>query len=306
SLQTLLECLPPCTAPPPVAEPFPAALAVPAVALGVLAGPWAQIPHLALLDMYNGDRTSRERFLQSCFTYIHLSGDAFDSDALKIAWVLFYMKAGQASTYVLCVLRYPRGVESFTDWAAFEKDFQAEFFPIDPAKSAALVLCNREQYGQGKQMLNEYIDSFQALVKQAAYPDGLQLCLTLQDGLHPALMEHSNNLAEGCLDDKQIAFCYKVAQDQWQLMEIQQELCQAHLAHRSTSIVTLWHSAPLHSVPAPALVIPAPQPLPSGISMDIDAAWQHHPALLLYQRCKKPRHFAWHCLLCLKVAISLL
>ncbi|KAG6875150.1 hypothetical protein C0993_010577, partial [Termitomyces sp. T159_Od127] len=98
--------------------------------------------------------------------------------------------------------------------ATFEKDFQAEFFPIDPAKSATLALCNREQYGQEKRTLDEYIDSFQALVEQAAYPDGLQLCLTFQDGLHPALMEHINNLAEGRPDDKQVASWYKVAQDQ--------------------------------------------------------------------------------------------
>ncbi|KAG6874687.1 hypothetical protein C0993_012634 [Termitomyces sp. T159_Od127] len=186
SLQALLERLPPRTAPPLVAEPSPAALAVPAAAPGVLAGPRVQLPCPALLDTYDGDHTSGEHFLQFCLTYIHLSGDAFDSDTLKIAWVLFYMKARQASTYALRVLWRPGGVGSFTDWAAFEKDFRAEFFPIDPAKSTALALRNREQYRQEKRTLDEYIDSFWALVEQAAYPDGLQLCLTFQDGLHPA------------------------------------------------------------------------------------------------------------------------
>ncbi|KAG6877776.1 hypothetical protein C0993_003977 [Termitomyces sp. T159_Od127] len=199
SLQALLERLPPCTAPPLVAEPSLAALAVPATAPEVPAGSRAQLPRLALPDTYNGDCTSGEHFLQSCLTYIHLSGDAFDSDMLKIAWVLSYMKAGWASTYALRVLWHLGGVGSFTDWATFEKDFRAEFFPIDPAKSTALALRNREQYGQGKRTLDEYIDFFQALVEQAAYPDGLQLCLTFQDGLHPALMECINNLAEGRL-----------------------------------------------------------------------------------------------------------
>ncbi|KAG6896582.1 hypothetical protein C0993_008245 [Termitomyces sp. T159_Od127] len=148
-LQALLERLLPCTAPPPVAEPSLAAPAVSAAAPGVLAGPWVQLP-LALSDTYNGDHTSGEHFLQSCLTYIHLSGDAFDSDVLKIAWMLSYMKARRASTYILHILWRPRGVESFTDWAAFERNLQAEFFPIDPAKFAALALRNREQYGQGK------------------------------------------------------------------------------------------------------------------------------------------------------------
>ncbi|KAG6871891.1 hypothetical protein C0993_002674 [Termitomyces sp. T159_Od127] len=178
SLQALLEHLPPVTAPSLVAEPSPAAPAVPLVALATVAGPQAQILCSVLPDMYDGNCTSGEHFLQCCLTYIHLSGDAFDSDALKIAWVLSYMKAGWASTYALHVFKHPGGVGSFTDWAAFEKDFQAEFFPIDPAKSAALALHNREQYRQGKRMLDEYINSFQALVEQVAYPDGLQLCLT--------------------------------------------------------------------------------------------------------------------------------
>ncbi|KAG6883498.1 hypothetical protein C0993_005833, partial [Termitomyces sp. T159_Od127] len=211
SLQALLERLPPRTAPPLVAEPSPAAPAVPAAAPGAPAGPWTKLPHPALPDMYDGDHTSEERFLQSCLTYIHLSRDAFDSDVLKIAWVLSYMKAGWASTYALRILWRLGGVGSFTDWAAFEKDFWAEFFLIDPAKSAALALHNREQYGQGKWTLDEYIDSFQVLVEQAAYPDGLQLCLTFQDGLHSALMEHINNLAKGRPDDKQVASWYKVA-----------------------------------------------------------------------------------------------
>ncbi|KAG6883497.1 hypothetical protein C0993_005832 [Termitomyces sp. T159_Od127] len=84
-------------------------------------------------------------------------------------------------------------------------------------------------------------------------------------------------------------------------MEIWRELRQAHPAPCSTSIVTLQHSALPHSVSALALATPAPQPLHPGISMDIDVAWQHHPTLLLCQRCKKPGHFARHCLLGLKV-----
>ncbi|KAG6867905.1 hypothetical protein C0993_009653 [Termitomyces sp. T159_Od127] len=92
SLQALLEHLPPIAAPPLVAEPSLAAPAVLPVAPAALEGPQAQIPCLALLATYEGNHTSRECFLQSCLTYIHLSGDAFNFDALKIAWVLPYMK----------------------------------------------------------------------------------------------------------------------------------------------------------------------------------------------------------------------
>ncbi|KAG6871593.1 hypothetical protein C0993_003075, partial [Termitomyces sp. T159_Od127] len=114
-------------------------------------------------------------------------------------------------------------------------------------------------------------------------------------------MERINNLAEGHPDDKQIASWYKVAWDQWQLMEIRWELRWAHPAPRSTSMVTLRHPALPHSGPAPAPATPALQPLPPGIPMDVDAARQHHATPLLCQRCKRPGHFAQHCLLGLEV-----
>ncbi|KAG5349678.1 hypothetical protein C0989_002411, partial [Termitomyces sp. Mn162] len=109
SLQALLEHLPlaPTTPlmPPADAEQFVSApssgLLAPAAAeqfasasgLG-LSAPCSKLPHPALPDVYNGDCKAGECFFQSCITYIQLSGEAFTSDALKIAWVLSYMKAG--------------------------------------------------------------------------------------------------------------------------------------------------------------------------------------------------------------------
>ncbi|KAG5349211.1 hypothetical protein C0989_005246 [Termitomyces sp. Mn162] len=190
---------------------------------------------------------------------------------LKIAWVLSYMKTGHTSTYVLQVFHCSRGVESFSDWAAFKKDFHAEFFPLDPAKTVALMLHDREQYGQGKHTLDEYIDLFQALVEQATYSNGLQLCLTFWDGLHPALVEHIDNLVEGHPDNEKIALC------------------------------NLCHPAPTHPVLALTPATPAVCPLPPGIPMDVDVAKQLCAAPLLCWRYKKCRHFVQHCPLGLEV-----
>ena len=110
------------------------------------------------------------------------------------------------------------------EWASFEADFWAEFFPLDLAKTAALSLWDWDQYGQGKCTLDEYIDSFRALVEQARYPDGFQLCLTFWDGLHPTPINRIDNLAEGRPSNKHIESWFKVAQDQWQLMELKREL----------------------------------------------------------------------------------
>ncbi|KAG5719743.1 hypothetical protein E4T56_gene18558 [Termitomyces sp. T112] len=108
SLQALLECLPlaPTTPLMPLtdAEWFVSApssgFLAPAAAewfasasgLGLLA-PHSKLPCSALPDVYNGDCKAGEHFLQSCITYIQLSSEAFILDALKIAWVLSYMKA---------------------------------------------------------------------------------------------------------------------------------------------------------------------------------------------------------------------
>ncbi|KAG6893175.1 hypothetical protein C0992_011036 [Termitomyces sp. T32_za158] len=99
SLWALLERLPVASAaPPPSPTPtsrFPATRIAPPVP------GHTNIPRPALPNTYDGDRASGERFLQSCATYIQLCGDDFLSDELKIVWVLFYMKFGQAATYAM-------------------------------------------------------------------------------------------------------------------------------------------------------------------------------------------------------------
>ncbi len=59
--------------------------------------------------------------------------------------------------------------------------------------------------------MDEYINSFRVLVKQAAYPNSLQLCLTFWDGLYFTLVECIDNLVEGCPNDEKIVLWYKVA-----------------------------------------------------------------------------------------------
>ncbi|KAG6891804.1 hypothetical protein C0992_003654, partial [Termitomyces sp. T32_za158] len=73
------------------------------------------------------------------------------------------MKSGRAATYAMRVFRRPGGVAGFANWDAFEQEFRDEFFPRNPAKTAALILRDKDQYGQGRRSLDEYIDSFRAL-----------------------------------------------------------------------------------------------------------------------------------------------
>ncbi|KAG6892076.1 hypothetical protein C0995_005630 [Termitomyces sp. Mi166 len=91
-------------------------------------------------------------------------------------------------------------------------------------------------------------------------------------------MERINNLVEGHPNNS-IATWYKVAHDQWQLMELK-------LTH------------PLSTVHASSIAPPPPavaQPLPPGIPMEVDASHQRASTSLLCRRCKKPSHFACYC-----------
>ncbi|KAG5731859.1 hypothetical protein E4T56_gene13830 [Termitomyces sp. T112] len=112
SLQALLEHLPlaPTTSPMPLADaewnvsapssgflaPDAAEQFVSASGLG-LSAPHSKLPYPALPDIYDGHHKAGEHFLQSCITYIQLSSEAFTLDALKIAWVLSYIKAAKVS-----------------------------------------------------------------------------------------------------------------------------------------------------------------------------------------------------------------
>ncbi|KAG5729261.1 hypothetical protein E4T56_gene8068 [Termitomyces sp. T112] len=68
-----------------------------------------------------------------------LRHEAFVFNALKLP-VLSYMKAGQALTYTLHIFQCPGGVKSLFSWMELEEEFQAEFFLLDPVKTAALLL----------------------------------------------------------------------------------------------------------------------------------------------------------------------
>lgn len=294
SLRTLLERLAPAAPNPP--PPTPPVQRPRTVQSPIPARERSNIPRPATPDVYNGDRASGERFLQSCATYLQLCGDDFVSDELKIAWVLSYMKLGRAATYALRVFRRPGGVASFTDWAEFEQEFRDEFFPRNPAKSAALILRDREQYGQGKRSLDEYIDSFRALVEQAEYPDGLQLCLTFREGLHPTLMERIDNLAEGRPADDQVLAWYRVAREQWQLMELKRDLRKpAHPAPPTRPPAMLPRRFPIPAPPMATVAPPTIPALPPGAPMDVDASRQRAPLPLSCRRCGAQGHFARHC-----------
>ncbi|KAG5349915.1 hypothetical protein C0989_001289, partial [Termitomyces sp. Mn162] len=90
SLQALLECLPltptPPTPPTPPPGPSAAAARFSSAPSSEVPASHFKLPCFALPDIFDRGCRVGEHFLQSCITYIQLSGEAFPSDALKIAF----------------------------------------------------------------------------------------------------------------------------------------------------------------------------------------------------------------------------
>ncbi|KAG6887004.1 hypothetical protein C0995_002429 [Termitomyces sp. Mi166 len=110
-------------------------------------------------------------------------------------------------------------------------------------------------------------------------------------------MEHINNLAEGCSNNS-IATWYKVAHDQWQLMELKHELRCPNTSYPVHCSSQLPVTHPLPAVHASAIAPPPPaaaQPLPPEIPMEVDASHQRALTPLMCHCCKKPGHFAHYC-----------
>ncbi|KAG6893377.1 hypothetical protein C0995_000740, partial [Termitomyces sp. Mi166 len=110
-------------------------------------------------------------------------------------------------------------------------------------------------------------------------------------------MEHIDNLVEGHPNNS-IATWYKVACNQWQLMELKRELQRPNTLYPVHHPSQLPVTHPLSTVHAFSIAPPPPaaaQPLPPGIPMEVNTSHQCASTPLLCCCCKKPGHFAHYC-----------
>ena len=62
------------------------------------------------------------------------------------------------------------GIFPIQTWGDFEQQFQVHFFPVNVEANAINAL-EGASYHQGGQMVDNYLDNFQALVSNAGYTD---------------------------------------------------------------------------------------------------------------------------------------
>ena len=74
------------------------------------------------------------------------------------------------------------GVFSIQTWGDFEQQFWLYFFPVNTEADAINAL-EGTSYHQENQMVDDYLDSFQALVSNAGYTDPQTLVVKFRRGL---------------------------------------------------------------------------------------------------------------------------
>jgi len=74
------------------------------------------------------------------------------------------------------------GVFPIQTWGDFEQQFQLHFFPVN-VEADAINTLEGTSYHQGNRTVDDYLDSFQALVSDAGYTDPQTVVVKFRQGL---------------------------------------------------------------------------------------------------------------------------
>jgi len=165
----------PNTPPPPI--PFPPVSLSPAPTVR------RTRPKLSSPLDFNRERHNSHAFFNSCSLYIRLAPEQFQDEQKRILWALTFFKGGRATKWsenVFCQ-EVDTGIFPIQTWGEFEQQFWLHFFPVN-AEADAINTLEGTSYHQGNQMVDDYLDGFQALVSDAGYTDP-QTLVKFQQGL---------------------------------------------------------------------------------------------------------------------------
>ena len=262
----------PNTPPPPV----PSSLVSPPPALPVQ---WT-CPKLSCPPDFNRECHNGCVFLNSCSFYIYLVLEQFHDKQERILWALTFFKGDRAAKWSENVFRQEAntGVFPIQTWGDFEQQFRLHFFPAN-AEADAINTLEGTSYHQGNRIVDNYLDSFQALVSNAGYIDPQTLVVKFRQDLRLGIQNQIATMPYGRPADTDSDAWYRAAR----------RIDQARLANKafqfilcsilSASLKTISAQPPLLSVARlplalPSLVIPKPLLTTSsmGVPMDVDTA----------------------------------
>ena len=129
-------------------------------------------PKLSCPPDFNRECHNSRTFLNSCSLYIRLALEQFHDKQERILWALMFFKGGRAAKWsknIFCQ-EADTGVFPIQTWGEFEQQFQLHFFPTN-TKADVINALEGTSYHQGNQTVDDYLDSFQALVSDTGYMD---------------------------------------------------------------------------------------------------------------------------------------
>jgi len=109
-----------------------------------------------------------------------------------------FFKGGHAAKWSKNVFRQKAdtGVFPIQTWGEFEQQFQLHFFPVN-AEADTINSLEGTSYHQGNRTVDDYLDSFQALVSDAGYTDLQTLVVKFRQGLRLGIQNQITTMPYG-------------------------------------------------------------------------------------------------------------
>jgi len=169
-------------------------------------------PKLSCPPDFNGEYYNSHAFLNSCSLYIRLALEQFHDKQERILWALTFFKGGCAAKWSKNVFHQEAdtGVFPIQTWGEFEQQFWLHFFPAN-AEADTINSLEGTSYHQGNRMVDDYLDSFQALVSDADYMDLQTLVVKFRRGLRLGIQNQIATMPYGRPADTDPNMWYKAA-----------------------------------------------------------------------------------------------
>ncbi|KAI5115816.1 hypothetical protein M0805_005588 [Coniferiporia weirii] len=153
--------------------------------------------NLAKPNEFDGTREYARRFLSSCETYLRVNKHIYDTDELKINFVLSFMQTQTAGDWAINreSLASAYNVDTkgnklttivgYGTWDDFVKDFKSTFITTDDTNEAQQALIKLKQMGTA----DDFNNQFQSLATHSGITSPEALIALYQAGLTPALLK---------------------------------------------------------------------------------------------------------------------
>ncbi|KAI5115999.1 hypothetical protein M0805_004878 [Coniferiporia weirii] len=172
--------------------------------------------NLAKPNEFDGTREYASRFLSSCKMYLCINKHIYDTDELKINFVLSFMQTQTAGDWAINreSLASAYAIDSkgnktttivgYGTWDDFVKDFKTTFITTDDTNEAQQALIKLKQTGTA----DDFNNQFQSLATRSGISSLEALIALYQAGLTPALLKtiYNRNTMPATIND-----WYKVA-----------------------------------------------------------------------------------------------